>query len=669
MAPTGMVLGLVVGILLAAGHHLFYASLSGTEAPTGTLFSVIGADVSRRQLNTAVGTAFAFLVKSALMITVSIAFAQAFWRAIRTSKRGPTLGSLDKTYSLLGNFLGMFALGVWREFTTPALIALIAWCIPIASIITPATLSVQTASVTPTPTNMSTVRTLDFTTLDFAAQIPESPSGFCFNGPSQPVQRIAAAVSAQGQILSIPAPSSATNASYKLDFWAPSLQCNNITGPELDGIWNNIHNNWGNVSDWTYAPGYLAWTGGSNSSLPFVPSGPANMFNFQFQPARSVPGETCTFFGSDSLIYSYLVADDVCIPGLQPPECLGRQAWLTGSTLLKCDLLNSSYSAEFTYTNGIQSFNVFVGPLTSTAITLEECFNVDGQESDTAHTVKVARRDQRSELGPDLIRLLSYQSIAQAFNQLLLGSVTMGGYSYLLGNPYGDDIAVKTPGVQINSSITKTVLMDTRDLAFVSQFNGVNETFTSLQTRLNAPNETQHRGVANQIQTGTRGSLKDTLEGLFQKVNISLLADDYLQPNYTSSFAPANQGKALVTYVQYHNIYIYSAKTLWAAYAAAVALAIVVLGIGLLSLALNDGSFANDFSTVLRVARSAPMSDEILPQDSDGRQPLPKHLTKARVMLSVKGVPLTDKGSMAASDETRNPTAETHLLPQDEAAT
>ncbi|KAK4565307.1 hypothetical protein LTR86_003924 [Recurvomyces mirabilis] len=97
MAPTGMVLGLAVGILLAAGHHLFYASLSGTEAPTGTLFSVIGADVSRQQLNTAVGTAFAFLVKSALMITVSIAFAQAFWRAIRTSKRGPTLGSLDKT--------------------------------------------------------------------------------------------------------------------------------------------------------------------------------------------------------------------------------------------------------------------------------------------------------------------------------------------------------------------------------------------------------------------------------------------------------------------------------------------------------------------------------------------------------------------------------------------
>ncbi|KAK4565306.1 hypothetical protein LTR86_003923 [Recurvomyces mirabilis] len=533
---------------------------------------------------------------------------------------------------------------------------------------------------------MSTVRTFDFTTLDFAAQIPESPSGFCFNGPSQPVQRIAAAVSAQGQILSIPAPNSATNASYKLDFWAPSLQCNNITGPELDGIWTNIHNNWGNASDWTYAPGYLAWTSGSNSSLPFVPSGPANassltmqlssqplsygtrssiyvvtlpqMFNFQFQPTRSITGETCTFFGSDSLIYSYPVADDVCLPGLQPPECLGRQAWLTGSTMLKCDLLNSSYTADFTYTNGIQSFNVSVDPLTSTAITPKECFNVDGQESDTAHAAKVARRDQRSELGPDLTRLLSYQSIAQAFNQLLLGSITMGGYSYLLGNPYGDDIAVKTPGVQINSSISKTVLMDTRELAFVSQFNGVNETFTSLQTRLNAPNETQYRGVANQIQTGTRGSLKDTLEGLFQNITISLLADDYLQPNYTSSFAPANQGKALVTYVQYHNIYIYSAKTLWAAYAAAVALTIIVLGIGLLSLVLNDGSFANDFSTVLRVARSAPMSDEILPQDSDGRQPLPKHLTKARVMLSAKRVPLTDKGSMAASDETRNPTAE-----------
>lgn len=126
VAPAVMTSALFVGFLFALGHHLFYASLAGHKAPTGT-YNIAGASISRQQLHTAVGTAFGFLVKSFLMITISIAFVQAFWRAVRTSRTGSTLRSLDSTYSLLSNFLGLFEINVWKEFPLPLFLAFIGW--------------------------------------------------------------------------------------------------------------------------------------------------------------------------------------------------------------------------------------------------------------------------------------------------------------------------------------------------------------------------------------------------------------------------------------------------------------------------------------------------------------------------------------------------------------
>jgi hypothetical protein len=53
----------ILGVLLAAGHHLFYSSLNDTETPNNF----------KQQLNIAYGTAFAFLAKSALIAAVASA--------------------------------------------------------------------------------------------------------------------------------------------------------------------------------------------------------------------------------------------------------------------------------------------------------------------------------------------------------------------------------------------------------------------------------------------------------------------------------------------------------------------------------------------------------------------------------------------------------------------
>jgi hypothetical protein len=126
VTPVIMTSAFFAAVMLALGHHLFYASLAGSEAPTGA-YSIVGADIPRQQLKTGVGTALAFLVKSFLSTTVSVASIQAFWRAACTSRKGPTIASLDSTYSLLTNFLGLFDRSVWVGFPFPRFLAFIAW--------------------------------------------------------------------------------------------------------------------------------------------------------------------------------------------------------------------------------------------------------------------------------------------------------------------------------------------------------------------------------------------------------------------------------------------------------------------------------------------------------------------------------------------------------------
>ena len=495
---------------------------------------------------------------------------------------------------------------------------------------------------------------LDFTSQDFAAPIPAGSRGYCFNGPSQAVERVAAAVAAQGQILSISAPG--PNVTWDLDFWAPSLSCNNAEETERTTMWDHILDQWGNVSDCSYAYGYMAWAATNNDSIPFIkPSAnsstrtlqqaqltynaPASiyvatmpqMFNFAFMPSDSLTEEKCRFFGSDSLIYSYPMAEDVCLPGLQAPGCYGQQAWLTNATLLRCDLMNTTYRANFQYKDGAQNITVVPGD-TASPVTPQEC--VGNSTTDEAYA-----------------KLTSYQGIVSAFNQLILGSITMGGY----GTPT-KGIDSKLPGVVFGSDIATTVLMETEELAFVVDFNGVNKTFDYLQTK-NADAFPSRRDV----RTGRRGDLKTALETLFQNITLSLLADEMLQPNYSSPYAPAE--KSEVTFNTFHNVYIYSASTLWVAYGLAIFLTLIALGLGIWSMILNDGTFTNDFSTILRTSRAAELSDELRDEDRDGRQPLPKRLARARIRIDVVAGGKESTHSREDVGEVKEPSTETSLLP------
>lgn len=217
---------------------------------------MLGSHLSEQQATLAIGTLFAFLVKARLIFATSVAFVQVFWKEAKAQNAIKQV-SLDTWYSALSNAFVLFNIPLWSKCPILLIIATMVWCvsnsmnllrsrtdlhklIPTAAIIPPATLSIRTAAVDPALVVPLRVPNLDFRSLAFVADMPEINtttmimglpstlmSGYAYHSPSQAVSNTSNAVMALGQILPITPP--ATNASWELDFYGPSLNCVNVS--------------------------------------------------------------------------------------------------------------------------------------------------------------------------------------------------------------------------------------------------------------------------------------------------------------------------------------------------------------------------------------------------------------------------------------------------------
>lgn len=125
LAPATMLASLIASALLAISHHLFYNYLDGRAVSSGVSISY----VSTQQANIAIGTAFAFLVRAALVLSVSIAFVQVFWRSFapQDDSRPFRLKQLDSAYAVLGNIFSLLNLPMGWRYPSIFLVASIAW--------------------------------------------------------------------------------------------------------------------------------------------------------------------------------------------------------------------------------------------------------------------------------------------------------------------------------------------------------------------------------------------------------------------------------------------------------------------------------------------------------------------------------------------------------------
>ena len=413
--------------------------------------------------------------------------------------------------------------------------------IPLASIVTPGTLSVQMSQFT--SHSAAHVPYLNFTSLSFAAGLYADTDTTAFNntiayhwsGPSQSLQRIAAAVAAQGSPLPLKAPS--PNSSFVHEFYGPSLKCTAIDNARVRRIQQSIVE-YTTPDNCYQANTYLAWYG----DLPFVksvdnktsiPSG--TVFAPSNGASAAISLAIMPHMGDSFAMSTHRVwwaCEDLLQPSVEPtsPKNPFGDRLANHSTYFDCQLFNTSYSVSFNYSNGEQSIDVETlrrdqdqpvntiewvnGPMPALWFKTGDapaCVWEGGELRDTFDfECSSSKFDART------VQALAYQGVMQAFTQLLQGSIASdpSGVSWIR-----------------NSSIMSTKLIYTKELAYLTDRRKQEQgSYDTLQWMLQ---NTSVGGYAasteNKKVRYLDRDLAQTMEEMFQQYTVSLLSDPTLQ--------------------------------------------------------------------------------------------------------------------------------------------
>lgn len=435
--------------------------------------------------------------------------------------------------------------------------------LPTASIITPATLSVGTDHPLPIYMNVPNV---EFSSLNLAAPMAASGSydsadgedpgvWYMYGGPSLTVQRITDAVAAQGSILPVVAPSS--NPIWDLNFNGPSLHCNPVSSEFRNAILTNILNYKyvrspkRMVADCAYGPGYVAWhpaamspdTSMMTECLPFIignlnsSGGALNNNNNHGYPKSDMAS---FFLAITPSLFSSTSAED----NDGPTMCRGKPWYQAGlakyqntSTVLRCDVHNSTYHTTFSFVNGVQEVDIKnVTAVTDTPMitigVVVAYFNSSNQTdmSLRPQACPPSEKDDPNEWGnaclfdPRVLSTLSYQAVMHAFTDLVAGMISLG-----------DEEDLQTL-ITSTTQLSSTVLAEAPELAFLQS------TQPSAQQRAAMWKQQPFTGLVN-AAAATKATLpfQQALEHLFQKITISLMSAPDLQ--YIHHFLPLNDAE------------------------------------------------------------------------------------------------------------------------------
>lgn len=130
--PTIMAASLIVGVLFALGHHIFYSRLEG-RIPDDK-------DIYRQSTNIAIGTLCSHVVRASSAIAIGVAYWQLFWQTAKS--RAISIGALDSLAGVLNGAQNFFDFKAVSSGPYLMTFALLSWLIPWAMIIPPGTLSV-----------------------------------------------------------------------------------------------------------------------------------------------------------------------------------------------------------------------------------------------------------------------------------------------------------------------------------------------------------------------------------------------------------------------------------------------------------------------------------------------------------------------------------------------
>ena len=137
---------LIVGILFAIGHHLFYKSLNGKEATNQLRLLRYGAALS-------------FLSKASLAAATVTAYRQRVWMTVR--RKVLTVAAVDGLFAATEDLTALFNFELFKEAKLAMLLVIYVWFTPLIVIFASETLAVQPMTLTE-ETNCPAIPSLNF---------------------------------------------------------------------------------------------------------------------------------------------------------------------------------------------------------------------------------------------------------------------------------------------------------------------------------------------------------------------------------------------------------------------------------------------------------------------------------------------------------------------------
>jgi hypothetical protein len=354
--------------------------------------------------------------------------------------------------------------------------------------------------------DLANVSTVDFNSLNFASVVSNSQGacGYFYTGPQFEVMKVANAAAGQGAVLPIAAPGHQPNVSYVQQFAGPALQCKDVVEPLRGQIISNV-----NTSSWntTTSYGYLAWVSTTKSLLPFDLVQVNDHYD-QWQLRSISLGPTV---GPLSMFV-------FTSPNMRNPYSYGMDPeydYYGNATIIKCQLMNATYSPSFNWTNGIRNLDVNRTTSTETVsyqqdvdctrfLYTQDVYTADNYTGNAQENISRPLSDYNNTI----VRNFAYQSVMQAFGNILKGSISFPSFPN---------------GLVVATSVMNTVLGATRELSLLQ--NNTADDATSLASL----GPQVWPGVSIEMRTNNTSDLRTALEDIFQNITMSLISSPLLQ--------------------------------------------------------------------------------------------------------------------------------------------
>lgn len=145
--PVTIVFLLLLGLVSAAAHHVFYQQLHG---------KTVGDEDQQRRVFW-IGSSLGFLAKVSFTAVLAISRTQWVWATLR--KKSMTLGGIDALFGVSSDPTFFANLNMLRRAKFATLMAIMMWVLPLTAILSPGTISVKTMLQTSTlPCTVQSIR-------------------------------------------------------------------------------------------------------------------------------------------------------------------------------------------------------------------------------------------------------------------------------------------------------------------------------------------------------------------------------------------------------------------------------------------------------------------------------------------------------------------------------